>query len=93
MEMMSMAVRWVLAVVLTVQERKRVHLYVAHVVIGKEGTHCVHMENIGSAYECQRECQNNEDCQFFTWNSGTGPGNWNKKNANTCWLKKRPRNC
>jgi len=46
------------------------------------------IENIGSAYECQRECQNNEDCQFFTWNSGTGPGNWNKKNANTCWLKK-----
>jgi len=46
------------------------------------------IENIGSAYECQRECQNNEECEFFTWNSGTGPGKWNKKNANTCWLKK-----
>ena len=49
MEMMLMAVRWVLAVVLTVQEKKRVHLYVAHVVIGKEGTHCVPMEKIRMA--------------------------------------------
>merc|ERR1712223_972468 len=45
-EMMLMAVRWVLAVVLTVQQKKRVHLYVAHVVIGKEGTHCVPMVKI-----------------------------------------------
>ena len=48
-EMMLMAVRWVLAVVLTVQEKKRVHLYVAHVVIGKEGTHCVPMVKIRMA--------------------------------------------
>merc|ERR1711994_716370 len=43
------AVRWVLAVVLTVQQKKRVHLYVAHVVIGTEGTHCVPMLKIRMA--------------------------------------------
>ena len=48
-EMMLMAVRWVLAVVLTVQQKKRVHLYVAHVVIGMEDTHCVPMVKIRMA--------------------------------------------
>merc|ERR1711899_537716 len=48
-ETMLMAVRWVLAAVLTVQEKKRVQLYVAHVVIGKEDTHCVPMVKIRMA--------------------------------------------
>merc|ERR1711899_343007 len=49
LEMMLMDVRWVLAVVLTVQQKKRVHLYVAHVVIGTEDTHCVPMVKIRMA--------------------------------------------
>ena len=28
-------------------------------------------------------------CEYFVWNSGTGPGKWNKKMKNTCWLKKK----
>ena len=46
------------------------------------------IENVTSAYECQSKCLMSHDCEFFTWNSGTGAGNWNKKNKNTCWLKK-----
>jgi len=46
------------------------------------------LKNIESAEECQLECQANTECQFFTWNSGTGPGRWNKRMKNTCWLKK-----
>ena len=46
------------------------------------------MKNIKSATECQQKCQENSDCLFFTWNSGTGGGSWNTKMKNTCWLKK-----
>jgi len=46
------------------------------------------LTNIMSAYECQKKCENDYWCEYFTWNSGTGPGRWNKKNANTCWLKR-----
>ena len=46
------------------------------------------MKNIESATECQQKCQENPDCLFFTWNSGTGGGSWNTKMKNTCWLKK-----
>jgi len=45
------------------------------------------LTNIMSAYECQKKCEQIPICQYFTWNSGTGPGRWNKKNENTCWLK------
>jgi len=44
--------------------------------------------DVKSAYDCQKECQRWAGCEYFTWNSGTGPGRWNKKNANTCWLKR-----
>ena len=43
------AVQWVPAAVFGVQKKRRVHLYVAHVVIGKEDTHCVPMEKIRMA--------------------------------------------
>merc|ERR1711963_454417 len=46
------------------------------------------LKDIQSAEECQLECQANTDCEAFTWNSGTGPGRWNKRMKNTCWLKK-----
>ena len=46
------------------------------------------MKDIESATECQEKCQENPDCLFFTWNSGTGGGSWNTKMKNTCWLKK-----
>jgi len=46
------------------------------------------LRNILSAEECQQKCQENEDCEAFTWNSGTGPGRWNKNMKHTCWLKK-----
>ena len=45
-EGMLKAVRWVPEAVLGVQNTRRVHLFVAHVVIGKEGTHYVPMEKI-----------------------------------------------
>jgi len=45
------------------------------------------IENINSSKECQKECQEHPKCNFFTWNAGTGPGRWNKKNKYTCWLK------
>ena len=38
--------------------------------------------NVMSAKDCQKECQNDNDCQFWTWNSPNVP-----KNKNTCWLK------
>ena len=41
-----------------------------------------------SALECQQKCQENQKCEYFTWNSGLGPGRWNRNNGNTCWLKK-----
>jgi len=65
----------------------------------EEGTHYVggdikepakkyRLKNIESATECQQKCQENPDCLFFTWNSGTAGGSWNTKMKNTCWLKK-----
>jgi len=45
------------------------------------------IKDVESALDCQVQCQENPDCEYFTWNSGTGGGKWNKKNANTCWLK------
>ena len=50
------------------------------------------LKNIESAEACQLECQANAECLFFTWNSGTGPGRWNKRMKNTCWLKKEKKN-
>jgi len=50
------------------------------------------LKNITSAEECQQKCQENDKCEFFTWNSGTGSGRWNKKMKNTCWLKKEIKN-
>ena len=50
------------------------------------------LTNILSALDCQQKCQENPKCEYFTWNSGTGPGRWNKKNENTCWLKKNKGN-
>ena len=38
--------------------------------------------NVMSAEDCQTECQNDIDCQFWTWNSPNF-----KRNQNTCWLK------
>ena len=35
-----------------------------------------------SAADCQKECQKDKDCRFWTWNSP----NFRKK-KNTCWLK------
>merc|ERR1712018_1048295 len=46
------------------------------------------LTNIKSAYECQQKCQWDPRCEYFTWNSGSGPGRWNKNNKNTCWLKR-----
>ena len=46
------------------------------------------LKNVLSAVECQQKCQQNPECLFFTWNSGTGPGRWNQRMKNTCWLKK-----
>lgn len=45
------------------------------------------IRDVESALDCQVLCQENPECEYFTWNSGTGGGNWNKKNKNTCWLK------
>ena len=45
------------------------------------------IKNIQSPLDCQNLCFEHPECNFFTWNSGTGPGKWNKKNKNTCWLK------
>jgi len=50
------------------------------------------LTNILSALVCQQKCQENPKCEYFTWNAGTGPGRWNKKNRNTCWLKKNKGN-
>jgi len=50
------------------------------------------LTNILSALDCQQKCQENPKCEYFTWNAGTGPGRWNKKNKNTCWLKKNKGN-
>ena len=41
-----------------------------------------HISDITSAEECQQECVQDSDCQFWTWNSPDF-----KKNPNTCWLK------
>ena len=41
-----------------------------------------YIANITSAKDCQKECQNNDACKFWTWNSPNF-----KRNKNTCWLK------
>ena len=50
------------------------------------------LTNILSALDCQQKCHENPKCEYFTWNAGTGPGRWNTKNRNTCWLKKNKGN-
>ena len=37
------------------------------------------------------KCREVKNCNSFIWNSGKGPGKKNKKNRNTCWLKKNKR--
>ena len=46
------------------------------------------IKKISNPLDCQKKCQGNLECNYFTWNSGTGPGKWNKKNKNSCFLQK-----
>ena len=40
------------------------------------------INDIKSAKDCQKECQNDNECKFWTWNSPNF-----KNNKNTCWLQ------
>lgn len=41
-----------------------------------------HIDEIYSPEDCQNQCQNDIDCQFWVWNGPNSNGN-----KNTCWLK------
>ena len=42
-----------------------------------------HITQIYSAEDCQLQCQQDADCQFWVWNSPS----YSHGNINTCWLK------
>ena len=41
-----------------------------------------HVKNVMSADDCQQKCIEDNDCQFWTWNSPQF-----RRKKNTCWLK------
>ena len=41
------------------------------------------MEDVATAFDCQTECQNKEECNNWIWNSPD-----HERNPNVCWLKK-----
>ena len=49
------------------------------------------IRNVETFNCCMIKCREVKNCNSFIWNSGKGPGKKNKKNRNTCWLKKNKR--